>query len=161
MVKAVRERHATQRLKVLCPAMGKKRIAQVLTRAGLFLSATTVRRIPGTVPAVPPNPPQDIAHCTGRVVTANYPNHVWHVDLTVVPTSAGFWTTWLPFAHNQVWPFAWWVAVVLDHFSRRIIGFAMFKSQPTSLQIQGFLDRAIVLAGREPKYIVCDRGTQF
>ena len=33
-----------------------------------------------------------------RVVTAKRPNHVWHVDLTTVPTAAGFWTSWLPFA---------------------------------------------------------------
>jgi hypothetical protein len=26
-----------------------------------------------------------------RVVTARYPGHVYHCDLTVVPTSSGFW----------------------------------------------------------------------
>ena len=56
---------------------------------------------------------------------------------------------------------AWWVAVVMDHFSRRAIGSTVFRSQPTSLQVQGFLDRAIVLARQEPRYIVCDKGTQF
>ena len=35
---------------------------------------------------------------SARIVTANRPNHVWHVDLTVVPTNAGFWVPWLPFA---------------------------------------------------------------
>ena len=33
-----------------------------------------------------------------RIVTAKYPNHVWHVDLTVVPTGVGFWCSWFPFA---------------------------------------------------------------
>jgi hypothetical protein len=44
-----------------------------------------------------------------RVVTAKYPNHVWHVDLTAVPI-AGFWVPWPPFTLPQVWPFCWWVA---------------------------------------------------
>ena len=56
------------------------------------------------------------------VVTARYPNHVWHVDLTVVPTGLGFWCSWLPLALPQRWPFCWWVAVVVDHFSRRAMG---------------------------------------
>lgn len=39
------------------------------------------------------------------VRTAEYPNHLWHVDLTTVPTSAGFWVPWFPFTMLQVWPF--------------------------------------------------------
>ena len=38
-------RYAVQRLKVLCPSMGKVKIAQTLARAGLHLGATTVGRI--------------------------------------------------------------------------------------------------------------------
>ena len=37
-------RYIIQRLKTLCPTMGKVRIAQVLARAGLHLGATTVGR---------------------------------------------------------------------------------------------------------------------
>jgi hypothetical protein len=33
-----------------------------------------------------------------RTVTAKRPNHVWHVDLTVVPTASGFWAPWFPLA---------------------------------------------------------------
>ena len=33
-----------------------------------------------------------------RTVTANRPNHVWHLDLTMVPTIGGFWISWWPFA---------------------------------------------------------------
>jgi hypothetical protein len=67
-----------------------------------------------------------------RIVTAKYPGHVWHVDLTVAPTSLGFWVPWLPFSLPQCWPFCWWVAVVVDHFSRRAMGVTAFKNQPTS-----------------------------
>jgi len=38
--------HIVRRLKVLCPAMGTARIAAVLSRAGLHLGRTTVRRMP-------------------------------------------------------------------------------------------------------------------
>jgi DNA-binding MarR family transcriptional regulator len=38
-------RYAVQRLKTLCPSMGKVKIAQTLCRAGLHLGATTVGRI--------------------------------------------------------------------------------------------------------------------
>jgi hypothetical protein len=38
-------RYLVQRLKVLCPSLGKQKIAQVLCRAGLHLGTTTVGRI--------------------------------------------------------------------------------------------------------------------
>ena len=38
-------RHTVTRLKVLCPTMGKKRIAQTLSRAGLALGISTVARM--------------------------------------------------------------------------------------------------------------------
>ena len=95
------------------------------------------------------------------MVTAKRPNHVWHVDLTTVSTATGFCTTWLPFALPQCWPFCWWVAVAIDHFSRRVMGFAVFTKQPTSVALRAFLGRTIAKAGAAPKYLVCDRGSQF
>jgi putative transposase len=53
------------------------------------------------------------------------------------------------------------VAVVIDHYSRRVVGFAAFGNNPTSLSIQSFLESAIVNAGAAPKYIICDKGQQF
>jgi transposase InsO family protein len=94
------------------------------------------------------------------VVTAKYPNHVWHVDLTAVPI-VGFWVPWLPFALPQVWPFCWWIAVIIDHFSRRVIGAAVFKRPPTSQQVTAFLRRTIRKAHATPKYLICDQGPQF
>ena len=55
--------------------------------------------------------------------------------------------------------FAWWVAVVIDHFSRRAMGVAVFDKQPSSIQVRMFLGR---LYGKgKPRYIVCDKGPQF
>ena len=152
-------RYIVQRLKVLCPTLGKRKIAQMLARAGLHLGITTVQRMRKERPVKPPAEPAGGNTSTGRIVTANYPDHVHHVDLTVVPTSAGLWASWLPLALPQAWPFAWWVAVVIDHYSRRAMGIAVFDKQPTSLQVRKFLGRLYTIT--KPKYIVCDKGSQF
>ena len=73
--------YLVRRLKVLCPTMGKTKIAQVLCRAGLRLGATTVRRMLVEGPTKESIP---VALTSGRAVTAKRPNHVWHVDLTTV-----------------------------------------------------------------------------
>ena len=114
-------KHAVTRLKTLCPTMGKVKMAQTLVRAGLHLGATTVRRMlkdgEGTTKAPAPgdNNPSSGKVDGPRVVTAKYPNHVWHVDLTAVPTGLGFWCTPnLPFALPQRWPFCYWLAVAVE-----------------------------------------------
>jgi transposase-like protein len=75
-------RYAVQRLKILCPNMGKVKIAQTLCRAGLHLGATTVGRIVKEPPQ--PKPQQPTANSARTVVAAKEPDHVWHVDLTAV-----------------------------------------------------------------------------
>jgi putative transposase len=161
-------RYLVQRLKALCPTMGKRKMADTLCRAGLHLGTTTVGRIlkepPQSKPAQETGPEpasESVADPAKRVVTAKRINHVWHVDLTVVPTSAGLWASWLPFALPQCWPFCWWVGVVIDHFSRRAMGFAIFAKGPTSVAVRSFLGRAVARAGGGPKYIISDQGKQF
>jgi len=157
-------RYIVQRLKTLCPALGKVKIAQILARAGLHLGATTVGRM---LKATPSKPEPADAHAeqamgdeTPHVVTAKRPSHVWHVDLTAVPLG-GFWAPWLPFALPQCWPFCWWLVVSVDHFSRRVMGVAVFRKQPDSQQVIAFLAKTIRQAGTPPKYIISDKGTQF
>jgi transposase InsO family protein len=170
-------RYAVQRLKTLCPTMGKVKIAETLCRAGLHLGKTTVGRILKESPANDPNVDDAAVNSTGNngentspqsdtmktkpVVTAKYCNHVWHVDLTTVPIMGGFWTTWLPFALPQCWPFCWWVAVVLDHHSRRCIGVTVFAKPPTGEAVRTFLGRTIHEAKATPKYLISDKGSQF
>lgn len=158
-------RYIVRRLKTLCPTLGKKRIAQILARVGLHLGVTTVARMlkahtSGT-PPVASGETSAISNPTHQVVTAKYPNHVWHVDLTVVPTAAGFWIPWLPFAKLQTWPFCWWVATVIDHFSRLAVGIIAFPKQPTARKIRKFMDEIMVKNGRPPKYVISDKGPQF
>jgi putative transposase len=161
-------RYVVRRLKVLFPSMGCKRIAQTLTRAGLQLSASTAGRMLKNRGRDPERPAEAEATTPGkeqtvelRTVTAKYPNHVWHVDLTVVPTTAGFWAPWFPLSLPQIWPFCWWVACTVDHYSRLALGFAVFKKQPTSSAIRTFLSRTIGNVKACPKYIICDQGKQF
>ena len=150
--------YIVRRLKTLCPTMGTRKIAQVLCRAGLHLGATTVRRMLKRRVAPRVFPASQEAR---RRVTARRPNEVYHVDLSTAPTLMGFWTAWLPFALPQCWPFCWWIAVVVDHYSRRAIGVAAFERQPSSAAVRVFLDRAFRDVGAMPKYLITDHGKQF
>jgi len=60
-----------------------------------------------------------------------------------------------------VWPFCWWVAVGIDHFSRRVMGVAAFKRPPTFRQVAAILRRTIRKTRAKPKYIICDKEPQF
>ena len=146
-----------QRLKTLSPSMGKVKTAETLCRAGLHPGVTTV----GRILKEDPQPGLGDAAPSTRVVTAKRPNHVWHVDLTAVPTSLGFRAPWLPFALPQCWPFCWWVAVAIDHYSRHVMGIATFGNNPTSVLVSHFLESAIRKASVTPKYFIRDRGQQF
>jgi len=150
--------YIVRRLKVLCPTMGKAKIAQVLCRAGLHLGSTTVQRMLADRPRRAPVP---LSSPFSRVVTATRPNHVWHCDLSTVPTSLGFWTSWFPCSLPQRWPFCWWIAVAVDHYSRRVMGFAVFNQQPTSLAVRTFLGRAVRQAGTAPRHLITDHGKPF
>jgi putative transposase len=114
---------------------------------------------PTTAEAVQEEKPT--AETPPQAVTAKRPNHVWHVDLTVVPIGNGFWVPWLPFSLPQCWPFCWWIAIVVDHFSRRALGVTTFSQQPTSAAVRALLGRTIQAVGATPKYLICDRGSQF
>ena len=159
-----------QQLRATCPSLGKVRIAQILARAGLALSASTVRRALRRELSEKPTPPaatkpsaseEQQSAAPRRAVTASRPHHVWHVDLTVVPLVCGFWIPWLPYAVAQGWPFGAWVGVVLDHFSRTVVARGVFDKQPTAKQICALLERAVRDAGTAPRHIVSDQGVQF
>src|SRR2546425_12606095 len=139
--------YLVKRLRILCPALGKVKLAQILARAGLHLGPTTIRRM--QVHTGWPEP-RKVRQTAPRIVTARKPNHLWHVDLTTVPTALGFWTAWIPFALPQVWPFCWWLAVAVDHFSRRVMGFAVYPTLPSSAAVRGVLAGAFPSARNKP-----------
>jgi putative transposase len=155
------------RMVVQVPQPTKRKIAGRLARAGLHISASAVydrmkaSSGPDSDVAVAEEPPMAGKPESSRTVAAYYPNHVWNVDFTVVPIRGGFWSPLLPFALAQMWPFCWWIAAAVDMFSRKAMGFAVFKCPPTSRQVQEFMERAFDVVGVTPKYLVTDRGKQF
>jgi len=150
--------HLVRRLKVLCPAMGTARIATVLPRAGLHLGRTTIRRMLRRRPRrVAPAATVRSERC----IRSSHPNHIWLVDLTTVPSLAGFWISWLPWSVPQRWPFSCWVAVGVDHFSRRITGVRVFRGRPSAVTMSAFLANMIRAAGQSPRHLITDRGREF
>ena len=151
-------RYAVQRLKTLCPTRGKVKIAQILARAGLHLSPTTVgRRLREPTPLVTKQPEGS----TARVVTAKGPNHLWHLDLTIVPTVSGFGTPGVPFALPPCWRFCGWVAVASDPYSRRLMSRAVFPQKPDSRTVGTLLERVLRSVDARPKDLVCDQDKVF
>jgi len=144
-------------LKILCPVMGKVRIANLLARAGLHLGSTTVARML-VAPSRPRPTDQAVRH---RGIRSTAANQIWNVDLTTVPTASGFWVPWVPWALPQRWPFCWWVGIIVDHFSRRIMGVAVFTQNPTSVAVRQMLGRAVRNSGCAPSHLITDQGTQF
>ena len=150
--------YLVKRLRTLCPSLGKVRITQILARAGLHLAPATVRRMLRNPER--PKEPSTVREAP-HTVTARHPNHVWHVDLTTVPIALGFWIPWVPFARPRVWPFCWWVALAVDHFSRRVMGFAVFRGEPSSAAVRRFLKGVFRSVGQRPRHLISDQGTQF
>lgn len=79
-----------------------------------------------------------------RRFSASAPDKLWVADITYVPTWAGFL----------------YLAVVLDAFSRRIVGWAMANHLRTEL-VLGALDMAV--AQRQPSDVIhhSDKGSQY
>ena len=167
-----------QELQATVPHMGRERIAEVLARAGLKLSKSTVGRMLLRPLSKSPHPRPSGSRTNGaaqeaqdtreaataeskRTVTARYPHHLWHVDLTVLPTLGGFSVPWFPFSLPQCWPFGFHLAVVLDHYSRSVVAWKLYCNAPSAQALCGLLSKACDAVGRAPKYIVSDQGPQF
>src|SRR6058998_268041 len=67
--------YLVKRLRILCPTLGKVKMAQILARAGLHLGPTTVRRMLRDTRWPEPRPSHQ---ASPRGVTARRPNHLWH-----------------------------------------------------------------------------------
>ena len=150
-------RYTVQQTKLFCPTLGKVKIADMLARAGIHIGKTTVGRILQEKPLNAPKPTTCDANKPCRIVS-KYPGHTWHADLTAVPISGSFWTNWLPNAIWQRWPVCWWVLNVIDHFSRRSMGFAVFPRRPTSDEVTTALDRIMSAEQVKPKHLIVDQG---
>jgi putative transposase len=120
--------------------VGRKRVARLLKKAGL-VGASRRKWIHTTVRDRNARPAPDLVE---RNFGAPQPNRLWVADITYIPTWAGFL----------------YLAVVLDVFSRRIVGWAMETHLRTELVLEA-LDFA--LWQRRPAAVIhhSDQGTQY
>ena len=120
--------------------VGRKRVARLMRRAGLR-GVCRRKWITTTVRQPDARPAPDLV---ARDFRAQAPNRLWVADITYIPTWAGFL----------------YLAVVLDAFSRRVVGWAMANHLRTELVLAA-LDMA--LAQRRPSDVVhhSDQGTQY
>jgi transposase InsO family protein len=153
-------------LNSLCPHFGKTRIANLLIRAGLHVADSSVgrrmRRKPGRPPTLietldADDGPKDDG--TVRVVTAKRPGHLAHCDFTIVP-NVGLWVPWYPESLPQVYPYVYWVGTVVDHFSRKELGYCVLHKEPTKEETVDFLERVFRRHGL-PDHMVTDKGGYF
>lgn len=119
--------------------IGKKRVARLMRSAGLAgvsrrRGVVTTRRDDG----------RQAPDLVDRNFSADRPNALWVADLTYVPTWAGFL----------------YLAVVLDAFSRRIVGWSMSTSLATQLVLEAL---NMALGQRRPTDVIhhSDQGSQY
>jgi putative transposase len=120
---------------------GRKRIARLMRDAGLVGAChrrggpTTTQRDKEARPA---------PDLVDRNFTAEAQNQLWVADITFIPTSAGFL----------------YLAVVLDAWSRKIIGWAMANHLRTELVLDA-LEMAV--GQRRPRNVIhhSDQGSQY
>jgi len=120
--------------------VGKQRVRRLM-RANGIVGVTRRRGIHTTRRDRNARPAPDLVQ---RAFTATEPDRLWVADITYVPTASGFL----------------FLAVVLDVFSRRIVGWSMSPSLHTQVVLDA-LEMAI--EQRRPKNVIhhSDQGTQY
>ena len=119
--------------------IGRKRVARLMSRSGI--AGVSRRRFVTTTVRAGGRQAPDLVD---RHFTAAAPDRLWVADITYIPTWAGFL----------------YLAVVLDAFSRRIVGWSM----ATTLATQVVLDALnMALAKRRPNGVIhhSDQGSQY
>jgi len=133
---------------------GSRRSTQLLRSAGVFVNRKRIAKLmrdngirPVRLAAKPPMPAgtADGANVLNRRFRVAEPNRYWASDITYIPTRQG----WL------------YLAVTMDLYSRRIIGWSMDRTRSARLVFDA-LTAAVRL--RRPKHAFVhhtDRGTQY
>lgn len=127
-----------QQVKAFFPILGRDKIADMLGRVSLHISSSTVGRIikeapidPASVEPLREDPDDDSEQACDEVdqpreIIAKYKNRIRSIDITQVPIDDGFWVPWSPHSIGQEWLFCWHVFSIVDHYSRRVMGFRVF-----------------------------------
>jgi len=162
-------RYIVQQLKLLCPHLGRRGLVQLLARAGLHMAASSAGRMVKEKPLREPEPLrkpvkatelEDIPVQTPKL-KARYAHHYWHVDFTAFPLDAGFWIPWSPHALPQQLPFGWWIGVVEDSFTRKVLATCVLQQRPCTEDALGLISKAVQQSGHAPKDIICDKDSAF
>jgi putative transposase len=120
--------------------VGRKRVARLMRAAGL--RGATLRKFVVTTEGGTRRP--EVADLVERRFYAERPNRLWVADATYVPTWSGFL----------------YLAIVLDVFSRKVVGWAMQNTLHTELMLAA-IDMAITM--RRPQRVIhhSDHGCQY
>jgi putative transposase len=120
--------------------VGRKQVARLM-RAGGLRGVSRRKSVRTTIRKHSTTPAPDLVD---RNFSASGPNQLWVADITYVPTSSG----WL------------YLAVVLDAWSRRVVGWAMKTTLRTELVVEA-LDMAV--SQRRPRGGIrhSDHGSQY
>ena len=145
-------RWSIHQLRRLCPEpeLGTRTLARHLLRSGIELSRSSAQRIPREPrPVRPPQPRRPamalpVGEKPDRLLTPQTVNHVWHMDLVQI---------------RLLW-FCFTAAVILDGFSRKILGVRVYRQTPPSRQL-AILVRGAVGRHGSPAFLITDHGAQF
>lgn len=120
--------------------VGRKRVARLMRAAGL--RGATLRKYVVTTTSDPQA--QKAVDLVERRFFASAPDQLWVADITYIPT----WSGWL------------YLAMVLDVYSRKIVGWAMDTNLRTPLILEA-LEMAVTQ--RQPRNVIhhSDRGCQY
>jgi putative transposase len=121
-------------------AVSRKRVARLMREAGLE-GASRRRRFNTTVRDRDRRPAPDLVE---RRFTAEGPDRLWVADITYIPTWSGFL----------------YLAVVLDAWSRRVVGWSMAVHLRTELVLEAL---NMALGQRRPSEVIhhSDQGSQY
>ena len=119
--------------------VGRKRVARLMSRAGL--AGVSRRKFVVTTVKSDSRQAPDLVE---RNFTAEAPDRLWVADITYIPTWAGFL----------------YLAVVLDAYSRRIVGWSMATTLATQLVLDAL---NMALMTRRPRGVIhhSDQGSQY
>ena len=129
-------------LKLQNISWGTRRIADTLARLCLKASRTSVQRI---LRRGPPRPRRPHAVAQGRPLRAKRPNHLWQIDFSKIEVFCLFTIH---------------LCAVIDLFSRKVVGFRLWRRTPTAARAVRVLEAAIRRHGK-PRHLVSDQGTQL
>jgi putative transposase len=120
--------------------VSRKRVARLM-KASCLRGVTRRRFHATTVRDERQRPAPDLVN---RNFQARAPDQLWVADITFVPTAAGFL----------------YLAVVLDAFSRKVVGWSMAEEMPTDLVLSAL---NMALQVRRPKQVIhhSDQGCQY